>query len=225
MLKKVFGIRGICISEEKLPSYTYIYLTLPLSSSHLIHSQFTKKHTLIKTVECAMTRLYPTAMAESPEKVDDSLFILAALLYALVCVVGLIAVAVSYCFWHQRRSMDSRTPSQPSATNKQIEKKFLEALLKFAYHSAKQEKHGNCAICLKEYVDGDEIRVLPQCGHGFHIGCIDKWLDSHLSCLSCRPLANLELLVIGKCKKCGGFKTTTAGNISLEITSNGVRIT
>ncbi|MFS8016734.1 hypothetical protein Hanom_Chr15g01372001 [Helianthus anomalus] len=42
-VKKVFGIRGICISEEKLPSYTYIYLTLPLSSSHLIHSQFTKK--------------------------------------------------------------------------------------------------------------------------------------------------------------------------------------
>ncbi|MFS8016735.1 putative transcription factor C2H2 family [Helianthus anomalus] len=161
-----------------------------------------------------MTRLYPTAMAESPEKVDDSLFILAALLYALVCVVGLIAVAISYCFWHQRRS-----PSQPSATNKKIEKKFLEALLKFAYHSAKQEKHGNCAICLEEYVDGDEIRVLPQCGHVFHIGCIDKWLDSHSSCPSCRPLEDVELLVIDKCKKCGGFKTTSAGNISLEITS------
>ncbi|KAJ8506229.1 hypothetical protein OPV22_007115 [Ensete ventricosum] len=25
-----------------------------------------------------------------------------------------------------------------------------------------------------------------QCGHGFHVGCVDAWLHSHSSCPSCR---------------------------------------
>ena len=32
-----------------------------------------------------------------------------------------------------------------------------------------------CAVCLQEYKDGDELREL-QCGHSFHHKCIDKWL-------------------------------------------------
>ncbi|KAJ0086630.1 hypothetical protein Patl1_07137 [Pistacia atlantica] len=26
-----------------------------------------------------------------------------------------------------------------------------------------------------EFIEGDEMRMLPQCGHGFHVVCIDKW--------------------------------------------------
>ncbi|UZJ53125.1 hypothetical protein CBS101457_002445 [Exobasidium rhododendri] len=32
-----------------------------------------------------------------------------------------------------------------------------------------------CAICLSEFVDGDQVRVLP-CGHVFHLLEIDSWL-------------------------------------------------
>ncbi|KAM3276859.1 hypothetical protein ACQJBY_044952 [Aegilops geniculata] len=43
-----------------------------------------------------------------------------------------------------------------------------------------------CAICLSEFVDGEKVRVLPLCGHGFHVRCVDAWLVSHGSCPTCR---------------------------------------
>ncbi|KAF5765233.1 putative transcription factor C2H2 family [Helianthus annuus] len=138
-----------------------------------------------------MTRPYrfllSTVVHSSSTAVEsDFALILAALLCALVCVVGLIAVA--YCTWLQRRSIANRTPVQPP-DNKGIEKKFVEALPKFAYDLTKEYNWSReCVICLVEYADRDEIRVLPQCGHIFHIGCIDKWLGSHSSCPSCRQI-------------------------------------
>ncbi|RYR64237.1 hypothetical protein Ahy_A03g010364 isoform A [Arachis hypogaea] len=48
--------------------------------------------------------------------------------------------------------------------------------------------NNNCAICLAEFSDGEQIRFLPQCSHHFHVVCIDKWLLSHSSCPTCRHL-------------------------------------
>lgn len=42
-----------------------------------------------------------------------------------------------------------------------------------------------CPICLAEYVEGDELRVLP-CSHFMHARCLDAWLVNNPSCPSCR---------------------------------------
>ncbi|KAD5960749.1 hypothetical protein E3N88_12221 [Mikania micrantha] len=165
--------------------------------------------------------------AEPPEAVaveSDFVVILAALLCALICVLGLVSVA--RCAWLRRGSTSNtrRNPHRPAA-NKGIKKKIVETLPKFVYDSAKEENggendgklsSGDCAICLAEYVDGDEIRVLPQCGHRFHVGCIDMWLGSHSSCPSCR-----QILAVTRCRKCGEFPAVFAGQSSTEVERKG----
>lgn len=43
-----------------------------------------------------------------------------------------------------------------------------------------------CAICLCEYREGEMMRMLPDCRHVFHLGCIDAWLKLNASCPVCR---------------------------------------
>lgn len=142
-------------------------------------------------------------VAPPPEAVaieSDFVVILAALLCALICVVGLIAVA--RCAWLRRDSGAGNSPQQALA-NKGLKKKVLQSLPKFSYVDSNPGKWlatTECAICLSDFVAGDEIRVLPQCGHGFHVACIDTWLGSHSSCPSCR-----QILAVTRCQKCGRF--------------------
>lgn len=43
----------------------------------------------------------------------------------------------------------------------------------------------SCAICMQEYKENDELRVLP-CRHKFHTQCVDKWLPMKKICPLCR---------------------------------------
>lgn len=43
-----------------------------------------------------------------------------------------------------------------------------------------------CAICQDDIKDGDQIRAITKCQHGFHITCIDKWLSKKGECPLCR---------------------------------------
>ncbi|KAJ6720420.1 RING-H2 FINGER PROTEIN ATL51-RELATED [Salix viminalis] len=45
---------------------------------------------------------------------------------------------------------------------------------------------GTCAICLSEIEEGEELRILPECLHSYHVECIDMWLHSHANCPMCR---------------------------------------
>ncbi|XP_037428234.1 probable E3 ubiquitin-protein ligase ATL44 [Triticum dicoccoides] len=145
--------------------------------------------------------------AEPPDALgadSDVVVILAALLCALLCVVGL--AAVTGCARSRRGAGGTRSAasSGPDA-NKGLKKRALMALPKLAYEdavaaavaarggtasaAAGEGQEGilsECAICLSEYAGKEEIRVLPQCGHGFHVACVDAWLRAHSSCPSCR---------------------------------------
>ncbi|KAI4377190.1 hypothetical protein MLD38_014861 [Melastoma candidum] len=49
-----------------------------------------------------------------------------------------------------------------------------------------EENDEQCYICLVEYAEGDQIRVLP-CKHEYHMHCVDKWLkEIHGICPLCR---------------------------------------
>ncbi|CAH2040846.1 unnamed protein product [Thlaspi arvense] len=43
-----------------------------------------------------------------------------------------------------------------------------------------------CSICLADYKGSDTLRLLPDCGHLFHLKCVDPWLRLHPTCPVCR---------------------------------------
>ncbi|KAL9303897.1 hypothetical protein ACSQ67_021160 [Phaseolus vulgaris] len=43
-----------------------------------------------------------------------------------------------------------------------------------------------CVICLAEYKEKELLRIIPKCGHTFHLSCIDMWLRKQSTCPMCR---------------------------------------
>ncbi|KAL6591276.1 hypothetical protein ACP70R_049779 [Stipagrostis hirtigluma subsp. patula] len=128
---------------------------------------------------------------------SDMVVILASLLCALICVAGLALVARCAC----RRPRTTTTTSSSSFAStpfarptapRGLKKKAIQALPTVCYKAPTQQQlqvvvlAGECAICLAEFAEGDDLRVLPHCAHAFHVACIDTWLAAHATCPSCR---------------------------------------
>ncbi|KAK7387087.1 hypothetical protein VNO78_27587 [Psophocarpus tetragonolobus] len=43
-----------------------------------------------------------------------------------------------------------------------------------------------CSICFQDFEDEEFVKILPKCGHFFHLVCVDKWLVQQGSCPMCR---------------------------------------
>lgn len=79
-----------------------------------------------------------------------------------------------------------------------LDEATLLAYPKLLYSEAKNRQGGitaasGCSICLQDYKDTDMLRLLPECGHIFHLKCIDPWLKLHPTCPICRnsPIQSL----------------------------------
>lgn len=63
-----------------------------------------------------------------------------------------------------------------------------------------EEKEDTCAVCLSEFAEGENIRVLSDCSHLYHVACIDTWLRTHPNCPLCRtktvPLVQQSIVTI-----------------------------
>ncbi|KAF8399289.1 hypothetical protein HHK36_015154 [Tetracentron sinense] len=68
-----------------------------------------------------------------------------------------------------------------------LDQAFIDALPVFLYKEIMGLKEPfDCAVCLCEFSEQDELRLLPMCSHAFHINCIDTWLLSNSTCPLCR---------------------------------------
>lgn len=54
----------------------------------------------------------------------------------------------------------------------------------------------DCAVCLSEFEDNENGRVLPKCRHVFHVDCIDMWFQSHSNCPLCRAPVQLDITLV-----------------------------
>jgi hypothetical protein len=128
---------------------------------------------------------------------DDSAFdtnvviILAALFFALLCVIGLNSLA--RCALRCTGRGAAAVAADEAAASARAARRAGDGINMRTLRSLPVEVYGCgqviddvCAICLGEFVDGEKVRVLPRCGHGFHVRCVDAWLVFHGSCPTCR---------------------------------------
>uniref|UniRef100_A0ACD5VDG1 Uncharacterized protein n=1 Tax=Avena sativa TaxID=4498 RepID=A0ACD5VDG1_AVESA len=88
-----------------------------------------------------------------------------------------------------------RSISRMSSSRRGLDASALSALPVTAYRKEVVAGAGaggaDCAVCLSELADGDKVRELPNCGHAFHVECVDAWLRTRTTCPLCR--AGVEL--------------------------------
>ncbi|XP_057450787.1 brassinosteroid-responsive RING protein 1-like [Lotus japonicus] len=64
---------------------------------------------------------------------------------------------------------------------------LIRELLPVARFGEAEREEGNCAVCLFEFSEEEEIRCLRNCKHIFHRGCVDRWIDhDQKTCPLCR---------------------------------------
>ncbi|XAR64924.1 hypothetical protein NMG60_11008824 [Bertholletia excelsa] len=88
----------------------------------------------------------------------------------------------------------STAAATPATYERGLDERSLIACPKLFYSQVKELLNGgesestasSCSICLADYKDTDVLRLLPECGHLFHLGCVDPWLLLHPTCPICR---------------------------------------
>ncbi|CAN6468926.1 unnamed protein product [Victoria cruziana] len=141
------------------------------------------RRVLLEPVHPAEGSRQPRGPYPSDASFDTNMvIILAALLCALVFALGLNSIV--RCALRFGRRGDAGAGGRGSQGTG-LKKKALRAIPVTEYSGANMPAM-ECPICLGEFADGEKVRVLPKCNHGFHVRCIDTWLGSHSSCPTCR---------------------------------------
>lgn len=89
-----------------------------------------------------------------------------------------------------RRSFDdgySGGFAVPPVSDEAKERYTVESVFEYGGHG-KQKADEACAVCLVDFEEGDGLRTLINCGHRFHVCCIDQWLSQCGQCPICKQL-------------------------------------
>ncbi|XP_039133757.1 RING-H2 finger protein ATL73-like [Dioscorea cayenensis subsp. rotundata] len=112
--------------------------------------------------------------------------ILAVLLCALICALGLNTIVRCALRCMDRVGLGADQAERVTRLAQSgLRRKVIRALPVFVFSEGLKISEC-CAICLSDFMNGERVRVLPKCMHGFHVKCIDRWLMARSSCPTCR---------------------------------------
>lgn len=140
----------------------------------------------------------------------------------VVAIIGILATALLllgyYIFvikcclnWHRidilrrfslsrnRRRDDPLIGYIPTIENRGLEESVIRSIPIFQFEKAQKEdpEKGSifceCAVCLNEFHEAEKLRIIPNCGHVFHIDCIDIWLQNNANCPLCRTSISMAI--------------------------------
>ncbi|KAJ3706593.1 hypothetical protein LUZ61_010298 [Rhynchospora tenuis] len=80
-----------------------------------------------------------------------------------------------------RRHSASANKTQTGSTSEATSSPIV-----FSAETRLARAEAECAICLSEFLEGERVRVLPNCGHGFHASCVEEWIATRSNCPTCR---------------------------------------
>ncbi|PIN08496.1 hypothetical protein CDL12_18927 [Handroanthus impetiginosus] len=116
----------------------------------------------------------------------------------ILLLITTITLASYYCTRNNTTtfSLPQRNPRPASPTTGVhavevgVDEATLTSYPKLLYSEAKVNHNDStatcCSICLADYKSSDVLRGLPDCGHLFHLKCVDPWLRLHPTCPVCR---------------------------------------
>lgn len=138
----------------------------------------------------------PIHFNELEGKVEGKDPLLSALFLFFLFIPTLLFLYVLYLCVHRRGG--GVNPNVPSAG---LDSVTLSGLPMFSYSSklSSPSEVAECAICLSLFQEGDMVKVMPLCSHGFHSDCVDLWLKARSSCPLCRASVHCVITVSREC--------------------------
>ncbi|THU70333.1 hypothetical protein C4D60_Mb08t23890 [Musa balbisiana] len=149
----------------------------------------------------------PSESSPSSRMSPAVLFII-VVLAVLLFISGLLHFILR-CFIRKRHPRPSSSRAAPELSGSDalqqlfhlhdsgVDQALIDALPVFLYKAVVGSKEPlDCAVCLCEFDGEDELRLLPVCGHAFHLSCIDTWLLSNSTCPLCRGSLFLQGMAV-----------------------------
>ncbi|KAI3462989.1 hypothetical protein Pfo_019652 [Paulownia fortunei] len=147
---------------------------------------------------------FPKESSPSPSssgtKISPAVLFIIVILAVLFFISGLLHLLVRFLTKNPSPSQPNRNLEASSSDTLQrqlqqlfhlhdsgLDQAFIDALPLFSYKEIVGPKEPfDCAVCLCEFSEKDQLRLLPMCSHAFHMNCIDTWLLSNSTCPLCR---------------------------------------
>lgn len=140
----------------------------------------------------------PPPFSSSPPQSARTTFLITAAVVVLASALLLISLYVIKCFtnyqrisrlrrfsFSRSRADDAFVFSSPDVLNGGLDRSLMQSIPTYEFKKA-EGNSWECAVCLNEFQEGEKLRVIPHCSHGFHIDCIDVWLRNNANCPLCR---------------------------------------
>ncbi|CDW85286.1 ring finger protein [Stylonychia lemnae] len=110
----------------------------------------------------------------------------------LVAILFLVILCVGICLFildMRRRNRFRRFQDDEEVFDQQQIEVIVETymqMLDYQQYNKVEAKYNDCAICLKDFEQGESLSQIPNCEHIFHESCLRKWFRQLQICPMCR---------------------------------------